>query len=110
METFKEEIVQPSSLSSSAASSVLTSSPGMRGSGLSLKCVASGNPLPQVTWTLDGYPVPDDSRYRIGDYVTSNGLVVSYVNITEIKSQGKNLISSRMTEQNETLPPKKWSP
>jgi len=55
---------------------------------LSLKCIASGNPLPQVTWLLDGQPVPDNSRFRIGDFVTKDGLLVSYVNITSVISQG----------------------
>ena len=34
---------------------------------------------------LDGYPIPDDNRYRIGDYVTASGLLVSYVNITSAR-------------------------
>lgn len=52
---------------------------------ISLKCIATGSPLPQVTWSLDSQPIPDDNRYRIGDYVTSGGLLVSYVNITSAK-------------------------
>ncbi|XP_067123055.1 cell adhesion molecule Dscam1-like [Centruroides vittatus] len=52
---------------------------------VSLKCVASGNPLPQITWTLDGSLLPEDQRYRIGDYITLQGHVVSYVNITSVR-------------------------
>ena len=29
---------------------------------VSLKCSASGNPTPRVTWTLDGYPLPQNDR------------------------------------------------
>ena len=54
------------------------------GPSVSLRCIASGHPLPQVTWLLDGYPVPDNSRLRTGDYVTKESVVVSYVNITSV--------------------------
>ncbi|XP_015788338.1 Down syndrome cell adhesion molecule-like protein Dscam2 [Tetranychus urticae] len=54
------------------------------GSRLSLKCSASGSPLPQITWTLDGFPIGEQLRIRVGDYVTSEGQVNSFVNITSI--------------------------
>lgn len=56
------------------------------GPSVSLKCIASGHPLPQVTWLLNGSPVPENSRFRTGDYVTRDLLVVSYVNISSITS------------------------
>ena len=68
-----------------------TSEPGP---SISLKCVASGHPLPQVTWLLDGMPVPDNSRFRTGDYVTRDSVVVSYVNITSVASQDGGLYVS----------------
>ncbi|GFW88082.1 down syndrome cell adhesion molecule-like protein Dscam2 [Trichonephila clavipes] len=52
------------------------------GSPVSLKCSASGNPLPQITWSLDGAQVPEDQSFRSGDYVTLENTVVSYVNIS----------------------------
>lgn len=70
LETFVEQTLEP-------------------GPPVSLKCAASGNPLPQITWSLDGYPVPDNTRFRTGDYVTPEGLLVSYVNITSVIAQGK---------------------
>ncbi|XP_035223674.1 Down syndrome cell adhesion molecule-like protein Dscam2, partial [Stegodyphus dumicola] len=54
------------------------------GSSVSLKCSASGNPLPQVTWTVDGYPVPEAYHIRVGDYVSDERTVNSYVNVSSI--------------------------
>ena len=45
------------------------------GDRLSLKCVASGSPLPTITWTLDGHSIPETHRIQYGDYVR-------WVNIT----------------------------
>jgi len=64
-------------------------------SRVSLICVAAGNPPPTVTWTLDDTPltptdddVNDDdetSRYVIVSSVTSDGDVVSYVNVSNVR-------------------------
>ncbi|XP_064480479.1 cell adhesion molecule Dscam1-like [Ornithodoros turicata] len=59
-----------------------TSDPGAHAS---LRCAAAGSPLPQVTWTLDGGPVPEFLRFRVGDFVTADGVVVSFVNVTELR-------------------------
>lgn len=73
LETFVEQTLEP-------------------GPPVSLKCAASGNPLPQITWSLDGYAVPDNARFRTGDYVTPEGLLVSYVNITSVIAQGMTCV------------------
>ncbi|XP_075741847.1 cell adhesion molecule Dscam1-like [Rhipicephalus microplus] len=52
------------------------------GSPVSLKCAATGEPLPQITWSLDGEPVIESMRVRIGDFVTNEGQVNSFVNVT----------------------------
>ncbi|XP_076325922.1 cell adhesion molecule Dscam1-like isoform X2 [Tachypleus tridentatus] len=60
---------------------------GIPGKPTSLKCMASGSPLPQVTWTLDGFSVPENFGFRFGDYVTRENTVVSFVNISNTKPQ-----------------------
>ncbi|XP_066908795.1 cell adhesion molecule Dscam2-like [Halyomorpha halys] len=57
------------------------------GPPISLKCVANGNPPPQFTWSLDGFPIPDSSRFLVGQYVTVDDDVVSHVNISSIKEE-----------------------
>ena len=32
------------------------------GPSVSLKCIAKGNPPPQIHWTRDGFPMPQDAR------------------------------------------------
>ncbi|XP_067138802.1 cell adhesion molecule Dscam1-like isoform X2 [Centruroides vittatus] len=57
------------------------------GSQVSLKCIAAGNPLPQITWTLDSMAVPEEGGFRTGDYVTSDNTVVSYVNVSDVSTE-----------------------
>ncbi|KAG8194566.1 hypothetical protein JTE90_013309 [Oedothorax gibbosus] len=63
------------------------------GPSVSFQCAASGTPLPQVTWSLDGYPVPDNDRVRVGDYVSRNGDVISHVNISSVRIEDGGLYS-----------------
>lgn len=49
-----------------------------------LKCIAGGNPTPEISWELDGKKIANNERYQIGQYVTVNGDVVSYLNISSI--------------------------
>lgn len=69
----------------------LSSSPLEPGQPLSLKCSATGLPLPQITWTRDGESIYESQHLRIGDFVTSDGTVHSYVNISGVHvSDGGN--------------------
>ncbi|XP_037907266.1 Down syndrome cell adhesion molecule-like protein Dscam2 isoform X13 [Hermetia illucens] len=54
------------------------------GPAVSLKCSASGNPTPQITWLLDGFPLPSHGRFMNGQYVTVHGDVISHVNISHV--------------------------
>ena len=86
--------LSPFSLSSSSSSSSLIRSGAVLketfvsrvidpGTSISLKCTAYGNPLPQVTWTLDGSSLHESTpRLSVGDFVTKSSEVISYVNIT----------------------------
>ncbi|GFQ89266.1 down syndrome cell adhesion molecule homolog [Trichonephila clavata] len=56
----------------------------MPGQLVSLHCSASGSPLPQISWTLDGEQLSESRRVKTGDYVHLDGSVVSYVNITDL--------------------------
>ncbi|RWS17691.1 Down syndrome cell adhesion molecule-like protein Dscam2, partial [Dinothrombium tinctorium] len=56
-------------------------------SRVSLKCAAKGNPLPQILWTSYGQPVTETGTFRIGDYVSSDGSVISFINISRISVQ-----------------------
>ncbi|XP_018349042.1 PREDICTED: Down syndrome cell adhesion molecule-like protein Dscam2 isoform X2 [Trachymyrmex septentrionalis] len=55
------------------------------GPSVSLKCIAMGNPTPHFSWTLDGFPLPQNDRFMIGQYVTVHGDVISHVNISAVR-------------------------
>ncbi|XP_035226688.1 Down syndrome cell adhesion molecule-like protein Dscam2, partial [Stegodyphus dumicola] len=64
--TFPEKIVRP-------------------GSYVSLVCVASGNPAPQIKWHLDGiWPVSTRPGILVSTYLSSTGDVISYLNFTSV--------------------------
>ena len=63
------------------------------GTRMSLKCEATGSPLPQITWTLDGSSLSEHSRLRVGDYVTNNGYVNSFVNMTNVRIEDSGVYS-----------------
>lgn len=50
---------------------------------VSLSCTVKGTPEPRVTWTLDDEPVVRDSRHRISHYTSTEGHVVSHLNISQ---------------------------
>lgn len=56
---------------------------------LSLKCVATGSPLPQIQWLLDAEKVPLTlTRFRLNDFVSQNNhdQVISYLNISKLQA------------------------
>ncbi|KAJ8967482.1 hypothetical protein NQ314_002796 [Rhamnusium bicolor] len=69
---FNEETVQP-------------------GNSVFMKCIASGNPTPEITWELYGRRLTNNDVYQIGQYVTVNGDVISHLNITSIHTNDGGL-------------------
>lgn len=61
------------------------------GPSVFLKCIAGGNPTPEISWELDGKKISNSERYQVGQYVTVNGDVVSYLNITTIHTNDGGL-------------------
>lgn len=60
------------------------------GEPVSLMCNVKGTPLPTITWTLDEDPIMKDGSHRISQIITSEGNVVSYLNIsnTQVRDGG----------------------
>lgn len=49
---------------------------------VSLMCNVKGTPLPTITWTLDDEPILKGGGHRVSQMITSEGNVVSYLNIS----------------------------
>ncbi|KAG6458280.1 hypothetical protein O3G_MSEX010787 [Manduca sexta] len=61
------------------------------GPSLRLKCVASGNPTPDITWLLDGEKLNSGDRLQIGQFVTADGNVESHLNISSVHTNDGGL-------------------
>ncbi|XP_022241420.1 Down syndrome cell adhesion molecule-like protein 1 homolog [Limulus polyphemus] len=57
------------------------------GTSLSLQCIFSGHPLPQITWLIDKIPLSDVPQFRIGKEETVDGRLKSFLNITRIRTR-----------------------
>ena len=51
------------------------------GPAVSLKCSAAGNPTPQISWALDGFPLPTNGRYVYIRTFTHVGEKVYYARV-----------------------------
>ncbi|RWS30283.1 cell adhesion molecule-like protein, partial [Leptotrombidium deliense] len=73
------------------------------GDHISLKCMATGNPFPQITWTLDDQALDNFKNVRIGDYVTADNNVISFVNISSINIENGGHYTCRAANGFETI-------
>ncbi|XP_068242659.1 cell adhesion molecule Dscam2-like [Palaemon carinicauda] len=55
------------------------------GPSVSLRCSAVANPMPTITWTLDGLPIPQSDRVVVGVQEGNRGEVVGHVNISHTR-------------------------
>ncbi|GAB6027495.1 Down syndrome cell adhesion molecule-like protein 1 [Chamberlinius hualienensis] len=58
---------------------------------VSLQCVVSGNPTPELHWTLDDENLPDGPRFSRTEFMDAKGDVVSHINIssTQVEDGGE---------------------
>jgi hypothetical protein len=54
------------------------------GQRAAIRCIAAGNPTPNVSWTLDGQPLPNVHTIKEGNFNNGLGDVISYVNISSV--------------------------
>ncbi|XP_074596687.1 cell adhesion molecule Dscam1-like [Brevipalpus obovatus] len=74
-----------------------------QGDSLSLKCMATGDPLPQITWKLDGFPFDNNRNVRTGDYVTNDNYVISFVNISSVTAENGGTYSCSASSEVNTI-------
>ncbi|XP_059046501.1 cell adhesion molecule DSCAM isoform X19 [Achroia grisella] len=79
---------EPPQIRHSFGEQTLRSGPSLR-----LKCVASGNPTPDITWFLDGDKLSSGERLQIGQFVTADGNVESHLNISSVQTNDGGLYS-----------------
>ncbi|XP_070549947.1 cell adhesion molecule DSCAM-like [Ptychodera flava] len=71
------------------------------GPNVQLSCKVAGNPLPNVTWTLDGLSLwaIDNGRLSVGEWINEDGDVISHVNITGISVMDGGLWRCQATSE-----------
>ncbi|XP_047530762.1 Down syndrome cell adhesion molecule-like protein Dscam2 isoform X32 [Vanessa atalanta] len=79
---------EPPQIRHSFGEQTLRSGPSLR-----LKCVASGNPTPDIAWQLDGDKLNSGERLQIGQFVTADGNVESHLNISSVHTNDGGLYS-----------------
>ncbi|CAK1540390.1 unnamed protein product [Leptosia nina] len=68
------------------------------GQVVTLKCSAAGSPPPHFSWMLDGQPLNTMARghrYSVEQFATKNNDVVSYLNISAVRSEDGGLYTCK---------------
>ncbi|KAL4705617.1 hypothetical protein ACJJTC_018739 [Scirpophaga incertulas] len=68
------------------------------GQVVTLKCSAAGSPSPHFSWLLDGQPlntIARGHRYSVEQFATKTNDVVSYLNISAVRSEDGGLYTCR---------------
>ncbi|XP_012543882.3 cell adhesion molecule Dscam2 isoform X1 [Bombyx mori] len=68
------------------------------GQVVTLKCSAVGSPPPHFSWMLDGQPLntmAKGHRYSVEQFATKSNDVISYLNITSVRSEDGGLFTCR---------------
>ncbi|XP_073960738.1 cell adhesion molecule Dscam1-like [Choristoneura fumiferana] len=68
------------------------------GGDISMQCSATGDRPPQFMWERDGVVVTTDSRYALGQLMTSDNSVVAQLNISRVRVEDGGLYSCIATE------------
>lgn len=63
------------------------------GPTISLTCLASGSPAPQITWKIDNDVIEDSYSHQINSKASRSGITSSTLNITHVTSQDGGLYS-----------------
>ncbi|GBP44660.1 Hemicentin-2 [Eumeta japonica] len=85
---------EPPQIRHSFGEQTLRSGPPLR-----LKCVASGNPTPDIAWQLDGEKLGSGERLQIGQFVTADGNVESHLNISSVHTNDGGLYTCLATSK-----------
>ena len=69
------------------------------GPSVSLKCSASGNPLPEINWELDGKKMTSSERIQIGHFTAGTNEIISYLNVTAMQTNDGGLYKCTATSK-----------
>ncbi|XP_037086428.1 Down syndrome cell adhesion molecule-like protein Dscam2 isoform X6 [Pollicipes pollicipes] len=69
------------------------------GPSIHLKCAATGDPTPEITWFVDETKMSSRDRFQVGQTVRSSGTVVSYLNVTNILTNDGGLFKCEATSK-----------
>ncbi|XP_076334013.1 cell adhesion molecule Dscam1-like isoform X3 [Tachypleus tridentatus] len=67
------------------------------GATVSMLCTASGHPPPEVTWEVESQPLPKLGHFKKDNSYRNNGIIFSYLNISNVRTQDGGLYQCTAT-------------